>query len=73
MSEKEYILYHMIIKYIQDNGYAPTFGEMCEFMGGVSKSIISRYIKHLCEKGYIEVKPHTNRAIKVIGYKYVKA
>lgn len=62
--------YDGIVAYIKENGYAPTVREICDITGYLSSSTAFFLLKSLSKKGW--VKTNGTRAIKVIGYKFVK-
>lgn len=65
-------IYNFIIEYITTNGYAPTVREISYGVGLKSTSTIHLYLRKLNDSGLIEVREGEPRAIKVIGYKFVK-
>lgn len=65
-------IYNFIIEYIKINGYAPTVREICDGIGVKSTSTIHKYMKQLNDIGLLEVKAGESRAIRVMGYKFVK-
>lgn len=70
-SSKEKV-YNFLVKFITENLYAPTIREICE---GTYLSSTSSVYNHLCkleEEGRIEIKGNSSRAIKLVGYKFVK-
>jgi len=64
-----------ISKYIDEIGYSPTLREICEMTGLKSPSSAHSYISKLEEKGYIERKESSPRAIKLTnnGVKLIKS
>jgi len=62
--QQQLLLY--INKHLTQNGVAPSFEEMKEFLGLRSKSGIHRLIKALEERGFIRRLPHRARALEVI-------
>ena len=64
-------MYSFIIKYISENGYAPTIRELSQAVG-IAISRVKHHLMKLEIEGRIKTKPNSPRAIKVIGYKYVK-
>lgn len=71
MSERELAVYKFIISHIQEYGYAPTVREIASAMS-ISLSTALYCLSDLENDGWIKVKPATPRAIKVMGYKFVK-
>lgn len=72
LTEKEYETYMFLIDYIKENGYAPSYQEIAEEFGLKSTSTVYERMKKLERKGKIEIKSGQPRAIKIIGYKFVK-
>lgn len=71
-SSKE-IVYDFLVEFITENLYAPSIREICD---GTYLSSTSSVYSHLCkleEEGKIEIKAYSPRAIKLVGYKFVKA
>lgn len=67
-------VYASIIEYVQEHGYAPTVREICELTGYKSTATVQRYLEKLKDSGRIETDKGfgTPRAIRVVGYKFVK-
>lgn len=72
LTEKEYETYQFLISYIKENGYAPSYQEIAEELSLNSTSTVYERMKKLESKGKIEIKSGQPRAIKVIGYKFVR-
>ena len=73
LTEKEYETYMFLIDYIKENGYAPSYQEIAEELSLKSTSTVYERMKQLERKGKIEIKSGQPRAIRVIGYKFVKS
>lgn len=72
MTEKDYEVYKFIIDYIKENGYAPSYREIREGVGTKSIDSVLRILWKLEYMGKIKIKKKTPRAIKVVGYEFVK-
>ncbi len=72
MTEKDYDTYKFIIDYIKENGYPPTVREIASGVGVTSTATVSHRLMKLERDGWIKVKLSSPRAIKVVGYKFVK-
>ena len=59
-------VYRFIVKYISDNGYAPSVCEICKSVGLKSTSSVHSHLVKLQIEGRIEIKPYCKRAIRVI-------
>lgn len=66
-------IYNFLIKYITENGYAPSIREICIAVGLKSTSTVHHHLSVLEDMGKIEMKQNQTRAIKVVGYEFVKA
>ena len=67
MTRKQKILYDFIVRYMSQNGIAPSFDEMIIFMklSPKSKSSIHRYLTELEKKQMITRIPAKERGIKI--------
>lgn len=72
MTERQQQIHDFIVGFIKDNLYPPTIQEIGEGVGLASKSSVFNHLLAMQNKGYIEVKNNSPRAIKVKGYKFVK-
>ena len=66
LTEIQQQVYDYIVKYITENGYAPSYRDK-HGMGTVFEAI-----ERLNHKGLIVSRKNSPRAIKVVGYKFVK-
>lgn len=66
-------IYDFLVKFITENGYAPSVREICEAVGLKSTSTVYYHLLVLKDMGKIEIKRNQTRAIKVVGYEFVKA
>ena len=65
-------VYNFIVDFIKKNGYAPSVRENCAGTDISSTSKVSMHLLKLEEEGKVEMKRRAPRAIKVIGYQFVK-
>jgi len=65
-------IYDFLIKFITENGYAPSVREICKAVGINSTSIVHHHLLVLEDMGKIEMKQSQPRAIKVVGYEFRK-
>ena len=73
--QKRREILEMIICYIENHGYPPTYREIREEVGLESNSSVNRHICRMLEDGTLETDadiPGSPRAIRVPGYKFVK-
>ena len=67
------LVYDFLVNYITECLYAPSIRETCE---GTYLSSTSSVYSQLCKlekEGRIEIKGNSPRAIRLVGYKLVKA
>lgn len=63
-----------IISYIEEHGYPPTVREIAIAVGLKSTSSVQAHLKRMQIEGVIETdaEDYSPRAIRVVGYKFVK-
>ena len=61
-----------IIKHIEEKGQAPSVRELCEMVGLKSTSSVHAHLLRMNDDGLIVSEMDKPRAIKVVGYKFVK-
>ena len=61
-----------IIKHIEEKGYAPSVRELCEMVSLKSTSSVHSHLLRMNDDGLIVSEMDKPRAIKVVGYKFVK-
>jgi repressor LexA len=67
LTQRQQDLLVFIKSYLEANGgIAPSYGEMCDHLGLVSKSGINRLVRGLEERGVIRRLPHRVRSIIVV-------
>ncbi len=65
-------VYNFIVEFMKKNGYAPSVREICTGTNLSSTSNVYMHLLKLEEEGRIEMKRKSTRAIKVIGFQFVK-
>lgn len=65
-------VYNFIVEFIGKNGYAPSVREICSGVGLKSTSTVYGHLLALENEGKIEMKENVTRAIKLVGYEFVK-
>ena len=65
-------IYKFIIEFMKKNGYAPSVKEICIGTDISSTTNVYTHLLKLEDEGKIKMKRKTTRAIKVIGYQFVK-
>ena len=65
-------VYNYIVKYMKENGYAPSVREICQGVGLSSTSSVHNHLSNLEEEGKIKMRGNSPRAICIIGYEFVK-
>lgn len=66
LNEKQNVIYDYICDYVKEFGYPPTVREIAKRVGLASSSSAHHYLKQLEEKGYIQRKEGSPRAIEVM-------
>ncbi len=66
------LVYNFIVEFMKKNGYAPSVKEICAGTNLRSTSTVYSYLEMLEILGKIKVKRKSTRAIKVIGFQFVK-
>lgn len=72
MTEIDHAVYNFIVDYITANGYAPSYREIAKGCYICSTSDVVRYLNKLQSMRKIVMKDKTPRAIKVVGYEFMK-
>lgn len=73
MNGKEKVL-KAIVDYISEHQYPPSVRELCDLTGLKSTSSVNGYVTKLLEEGKLETDCGIgcSRALRVLGYKFVK-
>ena len=70
--ETRYKVYDFLVDFFTKNGYAPSVREICSGVGLKSTSTVYGHLLALEDEGKIEIKENVTRAIKLVGYEFVK-
>ena len=65
-------MYNFIVEFIKKNGYAPNVREICVGTDLSSTSSVYMHLLKLEDEGKIQVKRKSTRAIKLVGYEFIK-
>ena len=65
-------VYSFLVDYIEKNGFAPSVREISIGIGLRSTSSVYANLLKLEDEGKIQMKKKSTRAIKVIGFQFVK-
>ena len=65
-------VYNFIVEFIRNNGYALSVREICTGTNLCSTSSVYMHLLKLEDEGKIQIKKKSTRAIKVIGFQFVK-
>lgn len=65
-------IYNFLVGFITENGYAPSVKEICGGLNLRSTASVYSHLVKLEEEGKIEMKEKSPRAIKIIGYGFVR-
>lgn len=70
--ERQQDIYDFLVQYITKNGFSPSMREICDGTDIKSTSSVYDYLCLLEMNGKIEVRYNTARAIRLVGYEFVK-
>lgn len=65
-------IYDYLVEYFKENGFAPSVREIGKAVGLKSTSSVFLQLEALQDEGKIETKGNSPRAIKLVGYEFVK-
>jgi repressor LexA len=65
-------IYNFLVDFIKKNGYAPSVREICTGTDLSSTSSVYMHLLKLEDEGKIQVKRKSTRAIKLVGYEFIK-
>lgn len=66
------VVFNYLVEFIKKNGYAPSMREICIGTYLSSTASVYNHLLSLEDEGRIEMKPNSPRAIKLVGYEFVK-
>ena len=66
LTEKQAQFLQVIQRFIQSNGYSPSFEALKQLNGMKSKSNVHAYIQNLKKRGYIDYIAYSNRSVVVL-------
>ena len=65
-------IYNFLVDFVKKNGYAPSVREICTGTDLSSTSSVYMHLLKLEDEGKIQMKKKSTRAIRVIGFQFVK-
>lgn len=65
-------IYNFLVDFVKKNGYAPSVREICVGTDLSSTSSVYMHLLKLEDEGKIQVKRKSTRAIKLVGYEFIK-
>ena len=65
-------IYNFLVDFVKKNGYAPSVREICTGTDLSSTSSVYMHLLKLQDEGKIQVKRKSTRAIKLVGYEFIK-
>ncbi len=65
-------VYNFIVEFIQKNGYSPSVREICVGTDLSSTASVYMHLLKLEDERKIQMKKKSTRAIRVIGFEFVK-
>ena len=66
LTKRQHECYQFVLRYIEENGFSPSYEEIKDAMGFSSKSGVHRLVVGLEDRGAIIRKPHQSRSIEVV-------
>ena len=66
ITDKQRAVLEFVNAYIKLKGYAPSYMDIAIGLNLRSKSNIHRLVHELKKKGYLQIKPHLVRSLKVV-------
>ena len=65
-------IYNFLVDFVKKNGYASSVREICTGTDLSSTSSVYMHLLKLEDEGKIQVKRKSTRAIKLVGYEFIK-
>ena len=66
LTQRQKEILQMLIDYINENGFSPSYRELCDIADVNSPATIWTHLKNLKNKGYIDYIPAKSRTIKIL-------
>lgn len=65
LTPKQKNVLEFLQRFIQENGYAPSYQEIANAFGLSSRSTAQKYVERLREAGYLEMDPNAKRGVSI--------
>ncbi len=65
LTPKQKNVLEFLQRFIQENGYSPSYQEIANAFGLASRSTAQKYVERLREAGYLEMDAHSKRGVSV--------
>jgi repressor LexA len=65
LTPKQKNVLEFLQRFIQENGYSPSYQEIANAFGLSSRSTAQKYVERLKEAGYLEMESHSKRGVSV--------
>ena len=72
LNSKAMEVYDFLVKFTTEHCYPPSVREIAEGVGLKSKCSVSVYLDRLESAGMVKIDDKTARAIRIVGYKFIK-
>jgi repressor LexA len=69
LTKKQKEMLTIISEHVEENGFPPTYQQLCEIFGFSSKNAVKKHIDALVQKGYLE-KDSTARGMRIVDPEY---
>jgi SOS-response transcriptional repressor LexA len=66
LTKRQAEVLNVIINYIEDRGYAPSFREVGELLNLASSSTVFSHLETLKKKGYLTWEPSQSRTLRIL-------
>lgn len=65
LTPKQKNVLEFLQRFIQENGYSPSYQEIANAFGLASRSTAQKYVERLKEAGYLEMESHSKRGVSI--------
>ena len=66
LTRKQRVLVDYLSRFIQEQGFSPTYGEIAEHFGYRSRATVYEHIRNLVGKGVLAIDPERPRSIEIL-------
>lgn len=65
LTPKQKNVFEFLQRFIQENGYSPSYQEIADHFGLASRSTAQKYVERLKEAGFLEMDAHSKRGVSI--------